>query len=390
MELVSSGERRCWSIITGEYPPRPGGVSDYTRRVALGLAASGERVLVWTAGEGPPARDDRGVEVRTIGRAFGPAQVWELERAHRRLPGARLLVQYTPHAFGLRGANLPLCAWLASSRRRPWVVFHEVCFPLAPRRQPLRHSLLSLAQHGMAAMLHGAAGRSFVTCEAWKPILRRVAPWGPEPVTLPVMSNLPEEVAPELVSSARRAVAGEGELVIGHFGTYGSWFRERLRRDLPRLLSRPGRIALLAGRGGAATAAELSRLHPELAPRLRAVEGAGEEVARHLAACDLLLQPYPDGPTTRRGSLVSVLALGRPAVTCDGPLADPAFREGGIVALARDPEGIVEAAEALLGSPSDREALGRSAALAYRERFALARVIEALTQEPEDRSCASR
>ncbi len=36
-----------WQIVTGEYPPQPGGVSDYTRLVARGLAGAGDRVEVW-------------------------------------------------------------------------------------------------------------------------------------------------------------------------------------------------------------------------------------------------------------------------------------------------------------------------------------------------------
>src|SRR5579862_6625194 len=36
-----------WHIITPEYPPQTGGVSDYTRLVAEGLAEKGDVVHVW-------------------------------------------------------------------------------------------------------------------------------------------------------------------------------------------------------------------------------------------------------------------------------------------------------------------------------------------------------
>ena len=35
-----------WQVITGEYPPQPGGVGDYTAQVAAGLAAAGDEVHV--------------------------------------------------------------------------------------------------------------------------------------------------------------------------------------------------------------------------------------------------------------------------------------------------------------------------------------------------------
>ena len=36
-----------WAVLTGEYPPQSGGVSDYTRLVAKGLAAAGDQVVVY-------------------------------------------------------------------------------------------------------------------------------------------------------------------------------------------------------------------------------------------------------------------------------------------------------------------------------------------------------
>ena len=44
----------CWHILSGEYPPQPGGVSDYTAGLAEGLAKAGAEVHVWV----PPASGD--------------------------------------------------------------------------------------------------------------------------------------------------------------------------------------------------------------------------------------------------------------------------------------------------------------------------------------------
>ena len=61
-----------WHLITGEYPPQPGGVADYTRLVAQGLADVGDKVHVWTqTAEGVPY-DDRGVTVHFLPDCFGP------------------------------------------------------------------------------------------------------------------------------------------------------------------------------------------------------------------------------------------------------------------------------------------------------------------------------
>jgi hypothetical protein len=36
-----------WHLITAEYPPQSGGISDYSHLIATGLAAEGETVHVW-------------------------------------------------------------------------------------------------------------------------------------------------------------------------------------------------------------------------------------------------------------------------------------------------------------------------------------------------------
>ena len=47
-----------WHIITHEYPPQVGGVSDYTYLLASALAAAGDRLHMWCpagSGDPPPA-----------------------------------------------------------------------------------------------------------------------------------------------------------------------------------------------------------------------------------------------------------------------------------------------------------------------------------------------
>jgi len=55
-EALSDVPSWRWAILTGEYPPQPGGVSDYTRLVAEGLAVGGDEVHVWA----PEVGEERG------------------------------------------------------------------------------------------------------------------------------------------------------------------------------------------------------------------------------------------------------------------------------------------------------------------------------------------
>lgn len=361
-----------WAILSGEYPPVGGGVADYTRRLACALAQAGEEVHVWAPGVGV---EDPGVRFHQL-PDLGPGGLLRLARG---VQGARLLVQYAPHAFGLRGLNLPLCAWLARRRPAPWVMFHEVHFPCA--QGGWRGRVLGRTQQVMAALAGRAASRTYVSTEAWTPLLRRLAPRA-HPVWLPVPSNLPEAVSPETAARAREALAPGGGALIGHFGTHGTWFAAQVSHALRALLrADPARSAVLLGRGGQPVAARLLADEPSLTGRVHAWAGEPARLATGLAACDVVLQPYLDGPTTRRGTLMAALALGRAVVSNRGDLTEPAFMREPLLRLAPSPEGLADEAERLLADPPAREALGRAAASAYEARFSLACTVETLRRE---------
>ena len=365
-------KHRCWAILTGAYPPAPGGVGDYTRVVARALAAAGDEVHVITSAGGA---DDGPVRVHAIDGVFTMLGTRALGDAIARLPARReILVQYTPYAFGGRGINLVLPVWLRARapHERITVMFHEVMYPIRPG-QPLRHNLLGRAHRWMAATLVRAARRALVATPRWAEILRESCgatcpiDWAPVP------SNLPTSADPTRVAATHARLARPDELLIGHFGAYGRWVAEMLE---PIVIGLSGRVLLL-GRGSR----EFRARHSSASGRIHA---AGEldptTAAEHVAACDLLVQPYPDGVTTRRGSVMAGLALGVPVVTNAGELTEPLWAESEAIALARGPDlsCIMECADALSRDPARRRALSQRAKSLYRDRFAVERTVQIL------------
>jgi glycosyltransferase involved in cell wall biosynthesis len=372
-----------WVLITGEYPPQPGGVADYSRLVARGLARAGDAVHVFTGPWAGPTPADPGVAVQRLPGGFAPVGLADLSRRLSRLPRPRrLLVQYVPHAYGWKGMNLPFCLWLAWHRQDPlWVMFHEVAFPVR-RGQPWRHNLLGGVNRLMAALLAWAARRVFVSIPGWEPLLRKLAPRLACCTWLPVPSNLDARPSTEAVARQRRLLAPGATQVLGHFGTYGDHIVPLLRAVLPPLLTAsPQRVALLLGRGGDGFARALVQEHPGLAAQLVA-PGAqpAEELSERLAACDLLLQPYPDGASSRRTSLMAGLALGRPIVTTEGALTEPLWRDSSAVALAPagDTGAFVEQVEQILSRPDRASALAAAARDLYQSTFSLERTVAGL------------
>lgn len=371
-----------WHLLTGEYPPQTGGVSDYLRIVARELAAAGDRVEVWAPSCSAPAPDGDGVGVHRLPGRFGPRALGALDRALRRNHG-RIVVQYVPQAFGFKGMNLPFAFWMYARRRRLdiSVMFHEVFFPMGWSR-PLAHNLLGVSTRVMAAMAARTARRVFVATASWESYLRRWVPQAQPIVCIPMPSTIPLVEDRDAIAAVRLRYQGGARPMIGHFGTYGAGIAAMLDEILPSLLDRvPDSSALLIGRASEHYRARLIGRCPRLEGRLLAVGGLSErDVSAHLSACDLMLQPYPDGITTRRTSAMAPLSHGVPVVTTSGHLTEPLWAASGAVALApaAEPARLAAIAAGLLNDEAARMRLGASGRALYAERFDVRHTVEAL------------
>ena len=135
---------------------------------------------------------------------------------------------------------------------------------------------------------------------------------------------------------------------------------------------------LLLGWGSGRFRDRLVRRHPQIADRLLAAEGlGGEELSIHLSACDLMIQPYPDGISMRRTSVMAALSHGRTVVTTVGRLTESFWTESGAVAAvpAEDAMALAPSAMNLLQNELERVELTRRARKLYVERFDLRHTI---------------
>jgi glycosyltransferase involved in cell wall biosynthesis len=388
-----------WHLITCEYAPRVGGVADHTRLFAEGLAAEGDRVCVWcpsTAGESQPTA--AGVTVRRELGSFRPADLWRVGRALRRFNAPRkLLVQWVPHGYGYRSMNVWFCLWLCA---RAFLRGDEVTFIvhepfLAFGEGTWRQDLVALVHRLMTTALLLSARRVWTTIpkweECWRPYaLGRRVPFG----WLPVPSTTPVTASPSEAAATRALYVPAGVALVGHFGTYGGHIARTLTRLLPRLLSveETDCAVLLLGQGSELMREEILRTRPELASRIHASGTlAPDALSRHLAACDLLLQPYSDGVSARRTSAMAGLAHGLAVVTTKGALTEELWAESGAVALAPagDDDALLGEARRVLASSEARMQLGTAGRKLYRERFDLAHTVAAFRGAAAERTKAS-
>jgi glycosyltransferase involved in cell wall biosynthesis len=365
-------------------------VSDYTSQVATGLAAHGDEVHVWC----PDGRADNATQLaaecvalhRECG-AFSSADLRRVGGLLDRFPAPRrILVQWVPHGYGYRSMNLAFCWWLwrrARAGDRIELMVHEAFLEFSAASP--RQNLPALVHRLMSVLLLHSTEQVWMSVPAWEKLLRPYAlgrdiafRW------LPIPSNVPACGDPAGVEAVRRQYVRGNHLLIGHFGTYGipvAKLLEPILRSLPDRHSEM--IILLIGKGSEQFRREFIVRHPGLESLVRATGALDSaELASHVAACDLLIQPYPDGVSSRRTSFMAGLSYGKPIVTTTGWLTEPLWYGCNAVALAPagDTPGFVEQVGRLQEDAAERLRLGVAAARLYQDRFDLSHTIASLRQ----------
>jgi len=374
-----------WHIITCEYPPQFGGVSDYTYQVARGLAEAGDSVHVWCPAVEGETPGSSGVSVhRDFGR-FSPRDLWRVGASLNRVSRPRrLLVQWVPHGFGYRSMNVFFCIWLwwrsAFHGDRVALMVHEVFLGFAgswkQRAAAFVHRIMTL-------ILLRAPDQIFLSIPAWEKYLRPYALGRRVPYTwLPISSNVARSSDPAPASSARARYGLNGGMVIGHYGTFPKQINEVLLEAIPILLAGNSDLTvLLIGPGGDALR---DRIRERLGDSAGRVQATGKldlaQIPAHLSSCDVMLQPYPDGVSSRRTTMMAQLSLGLPVVTTVGNLTEMLWSDSGAVALAPvdDLNQLVAVTQRLLIDEAERTRLKQAAIRLYLERFDISHTIETL------------
>jgi glycosyltransferase involved in cell wall biosynthesis len=363
-------------MLTGEYPPVPGGVGDYTARLTAALHDHGHQISVLTS-RVPGLAD--GVEPATWRRiADWGVSCWRpIESALCASRADLLHIQYQPGAFQLKGGVHLLPRWLRWRRPATRVVttFHDLrvpyLFPKAGRLRALAVRLLVQSSH--AAIFVDPADLQ----RAGSGLNRR---W------IPIASNVTCAPPPDFERQAIRRSLGAApeELLIGYFGFLSAskgatdlFQALRLLRD-----RRPARLVLIGATAGASNPTDQADRDAALTLATQlgltaAIATTGflspAAISAHLLACDIVALPYTDGASFRRGSLLAALEHGCPIVTTTPPpqaqVGEPRLEPGRqfLSVPPGDPAALATALSCLADDPALRERLSVEArALAAR------------------------
>ncbi len=369
-------------FLTPEYPPRHGGVADYTHQIATELSRGGETVHVW----GPAGSTAQPGGAIVVHPDLGSFRAADLRRMSALLDAyaspRRLVVQWVPHGYGQRAMNLRFCLWLwqrSVAGDSIELVVHE---PFVTFSGGLRQCVVAAVQRAMTLVLMSAARRVWVTTRAWTPLLEPyLAGRGVTIQWLPVPSSL-QSANPVAVDAVRsRYAPGKGALV-GHFGTHGPLVTSLVDEVIAAVAdAQPSVHFLLIGSGSEAFRSALVARDRSLADRVSASGTlSGSDLSAHVEACDVLLQPYPDGVTSRRTTAMAGLFARVPVVTTQGTLTERFWQDEAPVKLAAvgDVPAIVQHVLQLLADPAERRRQADAGRAFYDRWFDVRHTVAAL------------
>ncbi|HEV2904696.1 MAG TPA: glycosyltransferase, partial [Pyrinomonadaceae bacterium] len=238
----------------------------------------------------------------------------------------------------------------------------------------------------MTIVLLRAVRRVWVAIPAWE---RRWQPYtlgrAVEFRWLPVGSSIPVAEAPNESLRIRARFVNDDGLLIGHFGSYDANTTDLLLKSVPELMKQEGTKLLLLGHGSSSMRSVLTEQYSVLADRVHATGSlSAAELSHHISACDLMLQPYIDGVSSRRTSTMTALAHGVPVVTTNGKFTESIWAASGAVVMVdvENCRDFAKVATRLLQDVEVRMQMSAAARRLYTAYFDRTRTIASLRAEP--------
>lgn len=341
-------------LISGEFPPMPGGVGDFTRILAERLCDHGHEVHILSR-QGSTSATLNVSETR----GWGPGSLRAIRSWARRLGLDIVNLQYQTAAYDMS----PYIHLLPAVLGQPLVTtFHDLRHPyLFPKAGRLRDWIVRRLAHSSAGII--TSNHEDDSCVSRLPRRRLI----------PIGSSIPRANCSEATAFAQRwrKPADANTFVLGHFGFVNTVKGIDYLIEALAILRRAGhdlRLLLIGARrnkvGTEADAAYLNALEARI-ERLGladAIDWTGYLTDLEVAACfqaiDLMALPFTDGASYRRSSLIAAIHSGCAILTTEPAVPVAPFEHGSNLWLV--PRCSADAITgALLQLMSDREKLKR-------------------------------
>lgn len=366
-------------IVVSALPPQMDGIGDYTANLSAELAKSAN-VTILTR-EGFAHAHIPHVRITPV---FSVAHTTSIRRIVEVVAQDKpdwVLLQYNPFSYGRWGLNLHLPSAMSTLKRRSpgtrlALMVHERYVPIINAK----FAVMATWQRWQFVHLGRCADVIFFSTSGWAQEFSARRPGKPV-VHLPVGSNIP------CIPTRRKTIRAElgiadSTFVVGLFGTAHPSRLIGWVRDAACAIRQSGQdvLILYIGPHGRTDRSVLSGL-----PLLDCGTLPANEVSRRFAAMDIVLTPFVDGVSTRRGSFMAGLQHGIAMVGTRGLNTDDLLlredRRSFLLADVTAPKDFVSHVQSLVKDATLRERIGREGKGLYEREFAWGRIAECLRME---------
>ena len=339
-------------LVTGEYPPMPGGVGDFSRILAEQMCELGHEVHVFSRS----GTTSKTLPVSTTD-TWGPGCLTQIRSWARRRELNVINLQFQTAAFNMS----PFVHFLPRFVDVPLITtFHDLRFPyLFPKAGRLRNWIVMQ----LARLSSGVITTNHEDDQRLRSLQRRRL--------IPIGSNIRARTFQSTERDMRRQQIGatDSSFLLGHFGfiteSKGVDFLIEAAARL-RSAGQEIRLVFIGARRNTVDAdrpADYLRSLDERLASLGLAEAAhwtgylpDAEVAAWLNAVDLITLPFNDGASFRRGSLIAAIHNGCAILSTEPAVAIDRFKHGcNLWLVPRGSAGAIE--DAVLHLIRDREQL---------------------------------
>jgi len=366
-------------LVTGEFPPMEGGVGDFTDQLAWALSARDHEIHIITSVRARPPDQPKTLAYLRQPLDLGYAKVHP-QIGRWRWPSLAAIadiairyelqivnLQYQAAAYNMNSMALSWLPWRLRGFAPTVVTFHDLRSPyLVPKAGRLR-------EWAVSSLAHRAAG-----CIATNlPDKRRLEAWGvPDVQQIPIGSNIdtyrPNHIE---IEEARLHLGLTGrDVLLGYFGFLNEMKGANSLIDALAKLDSRFHLVFIGGQTGASDPNNNLSFIGGLQAQIDGLGLSGrvhwtgfllpERVSTWLTTADMMVMPYQDGVSLRRGTLMAALVHGRPLVTTHPAEPSAEFRHGANMWLVPpgDSAALAAAIATLAADPPLRDSLGRGAA----------------------------
>lgn len=316
-------------LVSGEFPPLEGGVGAFTQELAQAMHIAGHDIHVITSRKARPSNAEKSFRSRNDPVNLDFAQLHPIIDRWRWPSMAAIVdivlrhdleivdIQYQAAAYNMNSPAINLLPWRMRGITKTVVTYHDLRVPyLFPKAGFLRETAVRfMAKQARGVITTNIGDFQTLTAQISTPVTE-----------IPIGSNI-ETYTPnhlEIEEVRDQLNLSEDKCLLGYFG----FLNESKGADtLLQALSTLGEGYQLVFIGGQTGASDPTNVdfqkqmmdmvkHLGLSDRVHWTGFLSDiRVSTFLHAADMMIMPYQDGASLRRGTLMAVLAHGRPMIT---------------------------------------------------------------------------